>query len=157
MTKHKYQHLFALVHHRMYVRMIFLAFAGAMLLAFSGTLANAHAKVAQLDREFKLKAGEQVNLKRTRLRIKFVTVENDSRCPKDVTCVWAGNAAVRFQLSVGRRSKTVTLNTNGNATFVREVEYQGYRVNLVDLSPSPLSKQKIAASAYTATLVVGKK
>ena len=141
----------------LYARTLFLSFGCAMLFAFSGALANAHAKVAQLDREFTLKAGEQVTLKRTRLRIKFVTVENDSRCPKDVTCVWAGNAAVRFQLSVGRRSKTVTLNTSGNATFVREVEYQGYKVKLVDLSPSPLSKQKIAASAYTATLLVSKK
>ena len=157
MTKHKYQHLFALVRHRMYVRMVFLVLAGAMLLTVSSGHANAHAKVAQLDREFKLKVGEQVNLKRTRLRIKFVTVENDSRCPKDVTCVWAGNAAVRFQFSVGRRSKSVTLNTSGNATFVREIEYQGYKVKLVDLSPSPLSKQKIAASAYTATLLVSKK
>jgi len=137
--------------------MVFMAFAGAMLLTFSSELASAHAKVAQLDREFKLRAGEQVALNRTRLRIKFDTVENDSRCPKDVTCVWAGNAAARFQLSVGRRSKTVTLNTGGNATFVREVEYQGYKVKLVDLSPSPLSKQKIAASAYTATLLVSKK
>jgi len=137
--------------------MVFLVFGCAMLLTFASELANAHAKVAQLDREFKLKVGEQVALKRTHLRIKFVTVENDSRCPKDVTCVWAGNAAVRIQLSVGRRSKTLTLNTSGNATFVREVEYQGYKVKLVDLSPAPLSKQKIAAGDYTATLLVSKK
>src|SRR6267142_1883225 len=106
------------VRHRVCVRMVFLVFGCAMLLTFASELANAHAKVAQLDREFKLKVGEQVALKRTHLRIKFVTVENDSRCPKDVTCVWAGNAAVRIQLSVGRRSKTLTLNTSGNATFV---------------------------------------
>ena len=114
-------------------------------------------QVVRLNREFKLKADEQVTLKRTRLRIKFVTVENDSRCPKDVTCVWAGNAAVRFQLSVGRRNKIVTLHTSGNATFVREIEYQGYLVKLVDLSPYQLSKQKIAASDYIATLLVSKR
>ncbi len=114
-------------------------------------------QVVRLNREFKLKAGEQVTLKRTRLRIKFVNVENDSRCPKDVTCVWAGNAAVQFRLSIGRKNKMVTLNTSGNAKFTPEIEYQGYLVKLVDLSPYPLSKQKIAAGDYIATLLVSKR
>ena len=140
-------------------RIVSLSISGAVLCGcWSALGANASGapQVVRLNREFKLKAGEQVTLKRTRMRIKFVTVENDSRCPKDVTCVWAGNAAVQFRLSIGRRNKMVTLNTSGSSTGVREVEYQGYKVKLVDLSPYPLSKQKIAASDYVATLLVSK-
>ena len=121
-----------------------------------GANSDAAPQVARLNREFKLNVGQQVTLKGTRLRIKFVKVENDSRCPSDVTCVWAGNAAVGFQLSARRRNKTVTLNTSGNSTFAREVEYQGYTVRLIDLSPYPLSKRKISAGDYIATLLVSK-
>ena len=93
----------------LFQRLIFLVITCSVLLG--GSIAadgNAHAKgqtqVARLSREFKLKAGKQVMLKGTRLRIKFAAVENDSRCPSDVTCVWAGNAAVQLQLSAGRGS-----------------------------------------------------
>ncbi|MGH9933325.1 MAG: hypothetical protein ACREA9_29425 [Pyrinomonadaceae bacterium] len=109
----------------------------------------------RLGREFKLKAGQEVTLKGARLRIKFAAVENDSRCPSDVTCVWAGNAAVQLQLSAGRGSKTVTLNTSKSPSFVGESEYRGYKVKLVDLSPYPRSDRKIAARDYTVTLLVG--
>ncbi len=133
----------------------------AMLLACAGLLgAKPHAdgavKVVRLNREFKLNAGQQVTFKGKRLRIKFVAVENDSRCPSDVTCVWAGNATVRLQLSNGRSTRTLTLNTSGNSPFVRETEYQGYKVTLVDLSPYPRSDRKIAARDYIVTLRVSK-
>jgi hypothetical protein len=132
----------------------------AVLFACSVRGVNARAdgglQIARLSSEFKLKAGQQVTLKGARLRIRFVTVENDSRCPSDVTCVWAGNAAVRLQLSNGRSSRTVTLNTSSNASFAREVEYQGYKVTLVDLNPHPRSDRKIAARDYITTLRVSK-
>jgi hypothetical protein len=132
-----------------------MAFSGAEVLA-----ANPHAggalDVVRLDREFKLTAGQQVTVKGTKLRIRFVAVENDSRCPKDVTCVWAGNAAVQLQLGSGRSSKTVTLNTSKSPSFVSETEYRGYKVKLVDLSPYPRSNRKIGRRDYTATLLVSK-
>ena len=147
--------------HYLRARMFSLAIACSLLLACSGVLtAKTHSdgalQVVRLSREFKLRAGQRVTLKGTRLRIKFAAVENDSRCPSDVTCVWAGNAAVQLQLSAGRGSKTVTLNTSRNSPFVRESEYQGYKVKLADLSPYPRSNRKIAAGDYTATLLVSK-
>ena len=69
-------------------------------------------KAVRLNKDFTLRKGQRVTLKGSRvLAIKFVAVESDSRCPKDVNCVWAGNAAVQVQVSTGRRSKTLTLNT----------------------------------------------
>ncbi len=85
-----------------------------------------------------------------------MNVREDSRCPKDVTCVWAGNAAVRLWVTSGRSGKTVTLNTNKSPTLSDEVEYKGYKIKLVDLSPYPRSDQKIAKGEYRATLLVSK-
>ena len=147
--------------HGLRTRLILFGISCAVLLACSGALdAKMHSdgalQIVRLSREFKLGAGQRVALKGTKLRIKFVTVQNDSRCPSDVTCVWAGNAAVQFQLNAGRKNKTVTLNTSGNSTFVRAAEFQGYKVKLADLSPYPRSNRKIAAGDYTATLLVSK-
>ena len=111
-------------------------------------------KAVRLNKEFTLKQGHRVTLKSTSLRIKFAAVENDSRCPSDVTCVWAGNAAVQVELGTGRRSEILTLNTGKGGSLVSELEYKGYRVKLVSLSPYPRSDRKIAAKDYAATLLV---
>ena len=147
--------------HRFGARMVSLGISCAVLFGcWSALGANAHAEntlqVARLSSEFKLRVGRRATFKGTRLRIKFAAVESDSRCPSDVTCVWAGNAAVRLRLSAGRSSKIVTLNTSRSSPFVREAEYQGYKVKLVDLSPYPRSDRQIAARDYIATLLVSK-
>ena len=141
------------------IRKVSRALSCLVLLASVGVLAaspHTNLDVVRPGREFKLTAGQQVTVKGTKLRIRFLAVENDSRCPSDVTCVWAGNAAVQFQLSTGRGSKTVTLNTSKSPSFVGEIDYHGYKVKLVDLSPYPRSNQKIARRDYTATLLVNK-
>jgi hypothetical protein len=131
-----------------------------LLGCWNATEGNTHTKgrtqVAHLGREFKLRAGQQVTLKGQSLRIKFAAVKEDSRCPADVTCVWAGNAAVRLEVSIrGRGSKSVTLNTNSRSSLVDD-QYRGYKVKLVGLSPYPRSSQRIAAGDYIVTLLVSK-
>jgi hypothetical protein len=119
--------------------------------------ANTTGATARLGRPFNLRAGRQVTVKRERLRIKFVAVDEDSRCPANVTCVWAGNAAVRLEVSTTRRnSKALKLNTNMSPTLVDEKQYRGYKVKLVELSPYPRSNQQIAAGDYVVTLLVSK-
>jgi hypothetical protein len=47
---------------------------------------------ASLGKEFTLPAGKTVEIVGEQLGIKFETVTADSRCPKGVTCIWAGEA-----------------------------------------------------------------
>jgi hypothetical protein len=110
-----------------------------------------------LGREFTLRARQQITLPREGLRIKFVSVKEDSRCPTDVQCVWAGNAAVRLDVSIrGKGSKILTLNTNNRSSSVDENLYRGYKLKLVDLRPYPRSNRKIAPGDYVVTLLVSK-
>lgn len=44
----------------------------------------------------KVPEGETVNIKG--VSIKFLEVTEDSRCPKDVTCIWAGRAIVKVEV-----------------------------------------------------------
>jgi hypothetical protein len=128
-----------------------------VLFACAGTIvAKMHPAAARLNREFKLKVWQRVTLQGSNLRIKFVKVETDSRCPADVKCVWAGNAAIQVEIASGRQSKAVTLSTGRGPAFVSEVRYQGYKVKLVDLSPYPRSGGKTAPGDYAATLLISK-
>ena len=115
-------------------------------------------EVVRLDHPFEIRADGQVTVKGEKLRIKFEAVEQDSRCPADVTCVWAGNAVVRLELTInGRDSKTVSLNTARSPSLVTETHYRNYKVSLVGLKPYPKrSTQKIAPADYKVTLVVSK-
>jgi hypothetical protein len=137
-------------------RLISFGITCVVLLGWNAAYGSPHSKgrtqVARLGREFRLRARQQVTLKREGLRIRFVEVKEDSRCPADVKCVWAGNAAVRLDVSIrGRGSKSLTLNTTGNSP---PLDYRGYKISLVELSPYPRSNRKIAAGDYVVTLLV---
>lgn len=130
-----------------------------VVLGWNAAYGSPHSKgrtqVARLGREFRLRAQQQVTLKGESLRIKFVGVKEDSRCPADVKCVWAGNAAVRIDVSIrGRGSKSLALNTTGNSP---PLDYRGYKIRLVELSPYPRSNRKIAEGDYVVTLLVDRK
>lgn len=85
--------------------------------------------------------------------IKIVPHEviDDSRCPKDVTCVWAGTAHVRTTLTEATTTKEqmfelgkpVTTNS-GIATLLR-------------VDPTPTEGQKIAADQYVFVFEITKK
>lgn len=85
-------------------------------------------------------------------RVAFLEVSADSRCPTDVVCVWAGNAAVEIGLRVGMGpTHPFTLNTLVNPT---SVDFAGYRVTLLALSPQPTSTSRIPPDEYRASLQV---
>jgi hypothetical protein len=113
---------------------------------------------AQVGREFKLKAGRVVTLDGGALRVRFVRVPSDSRCPVDVECVWAGNAEVLLEVggSRGRGQKSLTLNTNASPERPGEGAYGRYTLKLVALAPQRRSSQEVKPGEYTATLLVSK-
>jgi hypothetical protein len=106
--------------------------------------------------EFKLKVGRSVTFKREGLRLKFLSVANDSRCPVNVTCVWAGNAEVLVEVGAGsgKGKRTLRLNTNAGPERPGEGKYGHYTVKLLGLTPRPRDGRKIKAGEYTATLLV---
>jgi hypothetical protein len=75
----------------------------------------------------------------------------DSRCPRDVQCIQAGNAQIRISVSRGRRADILTLNTD---TRDRTAEFEGYEFKLVRLTPEPRSNIRINRNAYVATIEI---
>lgn len=111
-------------------------------------------KRAQLGREFTLRVGEQVAIKEAGLTISFSAVAEDSRCPKGVDCIWAGNGRVVMKVSKGHgTAATVELNTG---VAPKEQRFQDYEIKLVGLNPYPQKGVNLKRGDYTATFIVSK-
>lgn len=108
--------------------------------------------VVNIDRDFELKPGQTARVDGTAFSVSFVGVPEDSRCPTDVVCVWAGNGAVSLVVTDDTGAKsTVVLNTTLSP---RSVTTSGYEVSLTGLKPDPKQGSPIPLANYVATLRV---
>ncbi len=104
-----------------------------------------------LGNEFTVAIDSEVVLSDIGLRIEFLDVTDDSRCPSTVTCVWEGDGAVvlatRFLTDPPVRDTLhTTLEPN---TVIRD----GIEIRFVRLDPYP-ELDPIARSLYSAVLTV---
>jgi hypothetical protein len=113
---------------------------------------DAVSPVIQIDlgREAEIAVSQEAHVRGTPITMKFRGVTQDSRCPSDVRCVWAGNAVARFTLSSGEGpSVEATMNTGLDP---KSVVFSGYRISLVGLRPAPVSGSTIPPGSYVATV-----
>ena len=75
-------------------------------------LGAVRASAAEPGNEKTLHVGETLRYDRG-LKITFLAVRNDSRCPINAKCIWAGDAAVVLRVKAGNQAaRRVTLHTN---------------------------------------------
>lgn len=102
---------------------------------------------AQISESVTLRAGEQKTAPKSKVRIKFISVTEDSRCPVGVDCVWAGNAKVKVKISSGRQSKVFEFNTTmGPKGDILD----GWSIMIDTLSPEPKADRKPNPKSYKA-------
>lgn len=107
---------------------------------------------APLGEEFRIKIGKEATIKK--LRIKFITVNSESRCPTGVQCIWAGNAAIVVEVTrKNKKPMQATLNTN-TAAGPNEFKYKGNKIRLIALNPYPKIDQQPNEKDYEAILIV---
>ena len=118
----------------------------AIILTFVfGAFYTAEAQTSQI----KLQVGAQKKAFKNKLTVKFIQVLDDSRCPEDVNCVWAGNAKVQIKIRKGNGAwKTLEVNSS---LAPQTVEFGGYEIKLVNLTPTPRSNIRINRNGYVAT------
>lgn len=117
----------------------------ALLLAGCGSTTG-----PDLGEEFELRVGERVSLSVSDVSIRFIQVTEDSRCPTQGQCVWAGDAEVLLEIAplVGDAYE-VTLHTflEPKAVLLGRIE-----LSLVRLDPYPESPGSILPHEYHSTL-----
>jgi len=113
------------------------------------------AKQLSLGQPFTLKMGQEARFKDERVKIRFISVAEDSRCPQGVNCIWAGNAKVSMVLEkASSKPVIVELNTLSEPRVGNVMDYQ---ITLTDLSPYPQANKTINRKDYTATIVLSHK
>jgi hypothetical protein len=110
------------------------------------------AVVADPGTDFDLAVGKTAALKGTDYRITFSRVTEDSRCPVDVTCVWAGNA--RIELRISRNGAPDIIGIVSLTPPDTEVVVDDLKIRFVSLAPAARQSEPPASRAYVARLVV---
>ncbi len=105
-----------------------------------------------LNERFTLAMGEVAAVNNTNLRLEFVRVTGDSRCPADAICIQGGDALVQVRASDGGSSTLLGLHTGDSSQA--GADFGGARVTLLELQPYPFSSRTIAQEEYRATLTV---
>jgi hypothetical protein len=83
--------------------------------------------------------------------VQFVSVVADSRCPRDVTCMWAGEVKALVSIQDTRQPPTRHEILEGGHAISGD-----YRLTVVRVQPEPVSSGKIPPESYRATLQLRK-
>jgi hypothetical protein len=105
---------------------------------------------ARLGEPFDVRVDEAAYIADTRLSVQVTAVPEDSRCPSDVVCAWAGNARVSLTLREGTNAEAVDVNSTLDPHAATR---WGYTVELLDVRPVPIAGEPIAAKAYIIRLL----
>lgn len=107
---------------------------------------------AQSPDTLEIKAGKEKTGSRSKLKVKFISVLEDSRCPTGAQCVWAGNAKIKISVTSKRMgTKIFEINTEMGA---KGDIFDGFAINLESLTPSPTAVGKIDPKKYKAKFTI---
>lgn len=103
---------------------------------------------------FSLSVGQRVTLDTVHASVRFLQVSDDSRCPSQVQCVWAGDGAVMLEVAPADGDAAEdTLHTNPESG-PRAVVLAGYELTLLRLDPYPETPGQIPPGDYRVTLAL---
>lgn len=80
--------------------------------------------------------------------MQFTGIAVDSRCPNDVTCVWAGEIVVQLAIDSDGTTMQHEIKENESAAV------GGYTLTVLQVLPARASSQRIAPADYRVTLKV---
>ena len=111
-------------------------------------------KVVPTNVEFKLRRGETASAGRGMLLVTFLAVGDDSRCPADVVCVWAGDAEMHFRLASEKSEAAAMIDTLHTTLQPQAVSYLGYTVTVKGPQPYPYSSDAPGSRDYGVALMI---
>jgi hypothetical protein len=105
-----------------------------------------------LSRQFTLSPGDTRQVEDTPLRVTFLQVSGDSRCPADAICIQGGDAIVHIRAAA---STTAEYDLHTGDSSRASATHAGFVISLKDVQPYPFSSRPpIQPGDYRVTLVV---
>lgn len=108
-----------------------------------------------------LKEGENIALATPKVTLTFETIIEDSRCPEDVQCVWAGAVVAKINIKKGNSQPIIfnISNINHGTKYLQTQYYEGYNISFKEVVGSKTQgkpyqiKLKIEKGEPTTTLL----
>ncbi|MGH9933479.1 MAG: hypothetical protein ACRD3Z_00015 [Nitrososphaerales archaeon] len=110
---------------------------------------------ANLGIRFQLKIDQTAFIESENVKVTFLNVTEDSRCPADAVCVWEGQVTVL--LNVMRNEEDLgdfDLTLRGGDKNLAIKTFDGYSIQLLKVDPYPFASQPTELTDYVATLQV---
>src|SRR5262245_28950683 len=129
-----------------------LAIAALLLAVACGCWDNPAAPSVGLNESFTLEPAATAVIRGTGMRVQFLSVTGDSRCPVDAVCIQGGDAIVHVHTTDTHGSSDYELHTGDSSRA--SAEHQGFRITLIELKPFPFSSRAVVPGDYRATFSV---
>ena len=110
---------------------------------------------ASLGQEFVLPANQQAAIIDGGLTIKFESVITDSRCPKGVTCIWAGEAKCQMQITYNGSTSNIIYTVTGGTDGYSQSAFNNY-LAYFKLEPYPEAGKQIGSQDYKLLLKIAR-
>jgi hypothetical protein len=108
-----------------------------------------------LDEEFSLSVGQRASIAGENLAIRFEEVLEDSRCPRDVVCIWAGRVTCMVEITHAGSSYRMSLTELGLTDEYSSERYEGYELAF-HVTPHPEAGRKIPTDTYRLHGIISK-
>jgi hypothetical protein len=127
-----------------------------VLILLIGCTASTPKIEARLGQEFSLHIGETAAITGENISLKFLELIGDSRCPKDVQCIWQGEARCMLEISktdVPSSASQLEITTLGFSGQPATVMYEAYKIAF-RVEPYPEAGKSIAKTDYRLVMTV---
>jgi len=109
---------------------------------------------AELGQGFVLEPGQTAVIKNESLTVKFNEIVSDSRCPKGVQCIWAGEVSSLIVINYQNQDKEMVLKLLGAGEG--EDLFTDYIIKFT-VEPYPEYEKELKAEDYRLHLTISKK
>ena len=106
--------------------------------------------------EFSLRVGETADIKGEQMHIRFLEISEDSRCPRNVVCIWEGRAVALIEVIQGDMSQQIMLIEQGLSDLYAKEQFEEYEF-LFRVLPYPEEAEvQLSSNDYSLMLTVNK-
>jgi len=132
-------------------------FVAVMLLVFSVGCDNQSKEIAaELGQEVELQPGQSLVIEDEPIKVKFIEVAGDSRCPTGATCIWEGEVVCILEITYLDNTYTTTITQPGLTQQKSTDVFHKYEITF-HVEPYPELDKEIKADEYRLQLMIEKK
>ena len=108
---------------------------------------------AELGQEVELQPGQSLVIENEPIKVKFVEVVGDSRCPTGATCVWEGEVSCTLEITYLDEMYTKTIVQSGLSSQYAVEIFEEYELEFT-VQPYPELDKEIKADEYRLLITI---